>query len=74
MLDIPSTLVWQDVLLFKIVLVMVRGVKNKLRPRFIGAFEILRRVGEVAYELALPPRLSSIYSILIFFAPLVHFV
>ncbi|XP_070042780.1 uncharacterized protein [Nicotiana tomentosiformis] len=37
--------------------------KGKLSPRFIGPSEVLRRVGEVAYELALPPSLSGIHSV-----------
>ncbi|XP_070023145.1 uncharacterized protein [Nicotiana sylvestris] len=37
------------------------GKKGKLSPRFIGPFEILRRVGEVAYELALPPSLAGVH-------------
>ncbi|XP_060182274.1 uncharacterized protein LOC132611935 [Lycium barbarum] len=41
--------------------VMRFGKKGKLIPRFIGPFEILRRVGEVAYELALPPGLSGVH-------------
>nr|GEZ49753.1 hypothetical protein [Tanacetum cinerariifolium] len=31
------------------------GIKEKLSPRFIGPFEILDCVGEVSYQLALPP-------------------
>ena len=36
------------------------GKKGKLSLRFIGPFEILSRVGEVAYKLALPPSLSTV--------------
>ncbi|GKB30855.1 putative reverse transcriptase domain-containing protein [Tanacetum coccineum] len=31
------------------------GLKGKLSPRFIGPFEIIDRIGEVSYHLALPP-------------------
>nr|GEY07354.1 putative reverse transcriptase domain-containing protein [Tanacetum cinerariifolium] len=36
------------------------GIKGKLSPCFIGPFEILDRVGEVSYRLALPPQLSHV--------------
>nr|CAD1837513.1 unnamed protein product [Ananas comosus var. bracteatus] len=39
------------------------GTRGKLSPRFIGPYEILERVGLVAYRLALPPNLSGIHDI-----------
>ncbi|XP_057526581.1 uncharacterized protein LOC130805813 [Amaranthus tricolor] len=39
------------------------GVRGKLSPKFIGPFEILRRVGEVSYELALPPSLAKVHNV-----------
>ena len=43
--------------------VMHFGKKEKLSPRFIGPFEILKRVGNLAYQLALPPSLSTVHNV-----------
>ena len=39
------------------------GKQGKLSPRFIGPFEILERVGAVAYRLALPPSMSGVHEV-----------
>ncbi|KAL0543603.1 hypothetical protein IC582_018703 [Cucumis melo] len=46
----------------------MRGVlrferRGKLSPRFVGLFEILERIGPVAYRLALPPSLSTVHDV-----------
>ena len=39
-------------------------IKGKLALRYIGPFQIVQRVGVVAYRLALPPELSHIHNVL----------
>ncbi|KAL0553440.1 hypothetical protein IC582_007335 [Cucumis melo] len=46
----------------------MRGVlrferRGKLSPRFVGPFEILERIGPVAYRLAWPPSLSTVHDV-----------
>ncbi|RVX06329.1 Transposon Tf2-2 polyprotein [Vitis vinifera] len=43
--------------------VMRFGRKGKLSPRFVGSFEILERVGTLAYKVALPPSLSKVHNV-----------
>ena len=43
---------------------MVRfGKRGKLRPRYIGPYEITQRVGAVAYQLALPTDMSRVHDV-----------
>ncbi|XP_073133514.1 uncharacterized protein [Henckelia pumila] len=44
--------------------VMRFGRGGKLNPRYIGPFEILERVGTLAYCLALPPGLAAVHNVL----------
>ena len=39
------------------------GRGGKLSPRFIGPFDILERIGDVAYRLALPPQISRVHDV-----------
>ena len=39
------------------------GKKGKLKPRYIGPFEVLQRIGAVAYRIALFPELSHIHDV-----------
>ena len=48
------------------------GKRGKLSPRYIGPFEVLERVGIVAYRLALPPSLSSVRDVFYVSAPELH--
>ena len=39
------------------------GKRGKLSPRFIGPFEILERIGTVAYQLALSPSMIGVHEV-----------
>ncbi|XP_074266305.1 uncharacterized protein LOC141588778 [Silene latifolia] len=43
--------------------VMRFGKNGKLSQKYIGPYEILDRVGEVAYRLALPPALDQVHNV-----------
>jgi len=41
-----------------------RALKSrKLTPRFIGPYQIMRRIGPAAYEMALPPHLGNLHNV-----------
>ena len=37
--------------------------KGKLNPKYVGPFEVLERVGALAYRVALPPKLGKIHNV-----------
>ena len=39
------------------------GKNDKLSPRFIGSYEVIKKVGPVAYRLSLPPELEKIHNV-----------
>ncbi|KAK6143589.1 hypothetical protein DH2020_023937 [Rehmannia glutinosa] len=43
--------------------VMRFGKKGKLSPRYIGPFEILERIGSLAYRIALPLAISGVHNV-----------
>ena len=43
--------------------VMRFGKRGKLTPRFVGPFEILERIGDLAYHVALPPVMLGIHHV-----------
>ena len=46
---------WKGVLRF--------GKKGKLSPHYMGPYEIVERIGKVAYRLRLPPELTRIHDV-----------
>ena len=46
---------WRGILRF--------GKQGKLSPRYVGPYEILERVGPLAYRLTLPPELAQVHNI-----------
>ena len=39
------------------------GKKGRLSPRYIGPYQMIERVGEVAYRLELPPELARVHNV-----------
>ena len=42
---------------------MMFGRKGKLSPRNVGTYEVLQRVGKVAYELSLPAEIALVHPV-----------
>ena len=43
--------------------IMRFGKKGKLSPRYVGPFEIIQRIGKVAYKIALSPELERVHDV-----------
>ena len=43
--------------------VMRFGKKGKLSPRYVGPYNILKRIGKVTYELELPAKLAAVHPV-----------
>ncbi|XP_010532344.1 PREDICTED: uncharacterized protein LOC104808368 [Tarenaya hassleriana] len=39
------------------------GMVGKLKPRFIGPFKVLSKIGAVTYKVALPPELAQVHDV-----------
>ena len=39
------------------------GIKGKLALRYVGPFEITKRIGNMTYGLRLPPQLSHVHDV-----------
>ena len=39
------------------------GLRGKLNPRYVGPFEVVERIGPVAYRLRLPESLAQVHEV-----------
>ncbi|XP_070045280.1 uncharacterized protein [Nicotiana tomentosiformis] len=61
---IGPDLVYQSIEKFKIIKGIIQfGKKGKLSPMYIGPYKILQKVGQVAYRLELPPKMSLVHQV-----------
>jgi len=58
---------WSSITMYSWV-IPTKGVRRviksrKLSPKFVGPYQILRKVGSVTYEIALPPELANLHNV-----------
>ena len=43
--------------------IMRFGNRGKLNPRYVGPFEILKKIGSIAYRLVLTPKFENVHDV-----------
>jgi hypothetical protein len=39
------------------------GDKGKLRPKYVGPFQVVKQVGSLAYKIKMPPNLADVHDV-----------